>query len=80
MTCLLAYALLYPRGLCPRTTSSPSCRARFFEVSWGAIGRVLFLIVAAAFLTDTWLATADGVSRMHADIIYTRFHAPAAWR
>jgi len=24
-------------------------------VSWGPIGRVIFLIVAAAFLTDTWL-------------------------
>jgi hypothetical protein len=29
--------------------------------------------VAAAFLTDTWLATADGVSRMQADIVQTLF-------
>jgi hypothetical protein len=35
----------------------------------------VFLIVAAAFLTDTWLATADGVSRMQADIVQTLFPA-----
>jgi hypothetical protein len=48
-------------------------QARFFEVSWGAFGRLLFLLVAAAFLTDTWLATADAVSRIQADIVYTLF-------
>jgi hypothetical protein len=48
-------------------------QSRFFEVSWGPIGRVIFLLVAAAFLTDTWLATADGVSRMQADIVQTLF-------
>jgi hypothetical protein len=42
-------------------------------VSWGPVGRILFLIVAAAFLTDTWLATADAVSRIQADIVYTLF-------
>jgi hypothetical protein len=44
-------------------------QSRFFEVSWGTAGRILFLIVAAAFLTDTWLATADAVSRIWADIV-----------
>lgn len=73
MTCLLAYALLYPRGLLPEDYEIAVVQSTFFEVSWGPLGRVLFLIVAAAFLTDTWLATADGVSRMHADIIYTQF-------
>jgi hypothetical protein len=29
--------------------------------------------VAAAFLADTWLATADGVSRMQADIVTALF-------
>lgn len=78
MTCLLAYALLYPRGLIPDDYELAVVQSTFFEVSWGPIGRVLFLVVAAAFLTDTWLATADGVSRMQADLIYARF--PAARR
>jgi hypothetical protein len=69
MTCLLAYALLYPRGLLPDEYEIAVVQSAFFEVSWGPIGRILFLIVAAAFLTDTWLGTADGVSRMHADVI-----------
>ena len=73
MTCLLAYALLYPRGLLPEDYEIAVVQSAFFEVSWGPFGRVLFLIVAAAFLTDTWLATADGVSRMQADIIFTQF-------
>jgi Mn2+/Fe2+ NRAMP family transporter len=79
MTCLLAYALLYPRGLLPEDYELAVVQSTFFEVSWGPTGRVLFLIVAAAFLTDTWLATADGVSRMHADIIYSRFPSARRW-
>ena len=50
-------------------------QSRFFEVSWGPIGRIIFLVVAAAFLTDSWLATADGVSRMQADIVQTLYPA-----
>ncbi len=73
MTCLLAYALLFPKGLLPQEYELAVVQARFFEVSWGAFGRILFLIVAAAFLTDTWLATADAVSRIQADIVYTLF-------
>jgi hypothetical protein len=73
MTCLLAYALLFPKGLLPQDYELAVVQARFFEVSWGAFGRVLFLLVAAAFLTDTWLATADAVSRIQADIVYTVF-------
>lgn len=34
---------------------------------------MIFLLVAAAFLSDTWLATADAVSRIQADIVYTLF-------
>jgi hypothetical protein len=48
-------------------------QSRFFEVSWGTFGRVLFLVVAAAFLADTWLVTADAVSRTQADIVQTLF-------
>lgn len=73
MTCLLAYALLFPHGLLPQDYELAVVQARFFEVSWGAVGRVIFLLVAAAFLTDTWLVTADAVSRIQADILYTLF-------
>jgi Mn2+/Fe2+ NRAMP family transporter len=73
MTCLLAWALLFPHGLLPQDYDLAVVQARFFEASWGPLGRVIFLVVAAAFLTDTWLATADGVSRMQADIVQTLF-------
>ncbi len=73
MTCLLAYALLFPKGLLPQDYELAVVQSRFFEVSWGPVGRILFLIVAAAFLADTWLATADAVSRTQADIVYTLF-------
>jgi len=73
MTCLLAYALLFPTGLLPQDYELAVVQSRFFEVAWGPIGRVVFLLVAAAFLADTWLATADAVSRMQADIVHTLF-------
>jgi hypothetical protein len=73
MTCLLAYALLFPKGLLPEGYELAVVQSRFFEVSWGKLGTVFFLLVAAAFLSDTWLATADAVSRMQADIVYTFF-------
>jgi hypothetical protein len=73
MTCLLAWALLFPQGLLPEEYELAVVQSRFFEVSWGPVGRVIFLVVAAAFLADTWLATADGVSRMQADVVHTLF-------
>jgi hypothetical protein len=73
MTCLLAYALLFPKGLLPEGYELAVVQSQFFEASWGGIGRVLFLLVAAAFLADTWLATVDGVSRIQADIVQTLF-------
>lgn len=73
MTCLLAYALLYPKDLLPQEYELAVVQSQFFAVSWGEIGRLLFLIIAAAFLTDTWLATADAVSRIQADIVMTLF-------
>jgi len=73
MTCLLAYALLYPTGLFPQHYELAVVQSRFFEVSWGPVGRMLFLIVAAAFLSDTWLATVDAVSRIHTDCVYGFF-------
>jgi hypothetical protein len=73
LTCLLAYVLLYPKGLLPQNYEIAVVQSRFFEVSWGWWGRVLFLIVAAAFLSDTWLATVDAVSRIHTDCLYAFF-------
>ncbi|MCQ8105212.1 Nramp family divalent metal transporter [Methylomonas sp. SURF-2] len=75
MTCLLAYALLFPKGLLPREYELAVVQSQFFAVSWGEFGRLLFLVIAAAFLTDTWLATADAVSRIQADIVMTLFPA-----
>ncbi|NIM10018.1 MAG: hypothetical protein GTO53_13010, partial [Planctomycetales bacterium] len=73
LTCLLAYTLLFPKGLLPEGYDLAVVQSRFFEVSWGKVGTILFLLVAAAFLSDTWLATVDAVSRMHADCVYTVF-------
>ena len=78
LTCLLAYALLYPQGLLPQNYDIAVVQSRFFEASWGWWGKVLFLIIAAAFLSDTWLATVDAVSRSHTDCVYGFF--PAARR
>ncbi len=75
MTCLLAFALLYPKGLLPTEYQLAVVQSKFFEVSWGAIGKILFLIVAAAFLSDTWLATVDAVSRIHTDFFHNYFPA-----
>jgi hypothetical protein len=79
MMCLLAWALLYPKGLIPQEYEIAVVQAQFFEVSWGAFGKALFLVVAAAFLADTWLATADAVSRTQADIIHTLFPKARAY-
>ncbi len=73
LTCLLAYALLFPQGLLPQNYDIAVVQSRFFEASWGWWGRVLFLIIAAAFLSDTWLATVDAVSRIHTDCLHGFF-------
>lgn len=79
MMCLLAWALLYPKGLIPQEYEIAVVQAQFFEASWGVFGKALFLVVAAAFLADTWLATADAVSRTQADIIHTLFPKARAY-
>ncbi|HEY5594400.1 MAG TPA: Nramp family divalent metal transporter [Nitrospiria bacterium] len=75
MTCLLAYAFLYPEGIFPDQYQLAVVQSRFFEASWGVIGQILFLLVAAAFLCDTWLATVDAVSRTQSDFLMTYFPA-----
>lgn len=72
-TCLLAYALLYSRGILPEAYEIAIVQRAFSETGWGSFGRILFLGVAAAFLADAWVVTADGLSRMHADLLYHRF-------
>ncbi|MDH3444175.1 MAG: Nramp family divalent metal transporter [Deltaproteobacteria bacterium] len=73
MTCLLAYALLFPRGLIPEGWELAVVQSRFFEASWGLAGKIIFLIIAAAFLSDTWVVTVDAVSRIHTDFVYAFF-------
>ncbi len=73
LTCLLAFALLHPEGLLPEEYEIAVVQSHFFEVSWGRIGRILFLLVAAAFLSDTWFATVDAVSRIHTEVVRSLF-------
>jgi hypothetical protein len=68
LTCLLAFALLRPQGLLPDKYDIAVVQSEFFAASWGTPGRVLFLVVAGSFLADTWLATVDGVARIHLDV------------
>jgi hypothetical protein len=69
MTCLLSYALLFPEGLVPTEGQLVTVQARFFEASWGAWGKAAFLLIAAAFLADTWLGTVDAVAHTHTSMI-----------
>jgi hypothetical protein len=69
MTCFLAFAILLPQGIVPDQWSLAAEQARFFELAWGGVGRAVFLVVAAAFLCDTWLSTADAVARVHLEMI-----------
>lgn len=69
LTCFLAFAILLPQGIVPDQWSLAAEQARFFEVAWGDVGRALFLLIAAAFLCDTWLSTADAVARVHVEMI-----------
>ena len=52
LTCLLAYALLFLKGLLPQGYDIAVVQSRFFERA-GAAGKSFILIVAAAFLSDT---------------------------
>jgi len=69
MTCLLAFALLHPEGKIPEGFEIAVVQSEFFAVTWGDLGKVIFLFIAGAFLADTWLATVDCVSRIHIDAL-----------
>ncbi len=79
LTMLLAFALLHPKGLIPKGWEIAVVQSRFFEVSWGPIGRAIFLLVAAAFLADSWLGLVDAISRMHSDFFYAMFDWTRRW-
>ncbi len=84
MTCLFAYALLFPEGVLPEKYQLAVVQARFFEVQWGVWGRMLFLFVSAAFLADTWLTTIDAICRINTDMVRQLFpssrdKAPKYW-
>lgn len=69
MTCLLAYALLHGREeLLPKDWYLASVQARFFDFA-GRLGPPVFCVLAACFLCDTWLATADALGRANADFL-----------
>lgn len=69
LTTLLAFAILFPQGIFPTGWKITVVQAQFFESSLGFWGRILFLIVASAFMIDTWVGLVDGVARQFADFI-----------
>lgn len=69
LMCWLAWAILMPKGEVPGGWKLTVVQAQFFETTMGSFGRILFLIIGAAFLSDTWLGVADAASRMHADFV-----------
>ena len=76
ITTWLALALLAPKGIYPQGWKIAVVQSDFFYQWLGTIGKILFLIIAAAFLGDTWFAAADGASREFAD--FTRSHSSRA--
>ncbi len=72
ITTWLALSLLAPKGIYPAGWKIAVVQSEFFYQWLGAIGKVLFLVIAAAFLGDSWFAAADGASRKFAD--FTRSH------
>jgi len=73
LMCWLAWAILLPKGEVPSGWKLAVVQAQFFEVAMGPIGRIIFLLVAAAFLSDSWLGIVDSVSRMHSDFFHHFF-------
>lgn len=71
LTTLLAFAILFPQGVYPTGWKIIVVQAQFFESSLGHWGRILFLLVAAAFMIDTWVGLVDGVARQFADFVVT---------
>ncbi len=70
LTALLAFAILFPRGLYPTGWKITVVQAEFFRSSLGTAGGILFLIIASAFMIDTWVGLTDGVARQFADFTH----------
>jgi hypothetical protein len=84
MCCLLAFALLFPVGAIPEDNHPVEAQSAFFREAWGPVGSVLFLVLATAFLSDTWMTTIDAVSRVHTDVLNAyvppaRKRSPNTW-
>jgi hypothetical protein len=79
MCCLLAFALLFPEAKVPTDDNPVGVQAEFFSSARGPIGAVLFMVVATAFLSDTWMTTVDAVSRVHTDIVYAYVPRAKRW-
>lgn len=71
--CWLAWAILLPQSIYPEGWKIGVVQSEFFRLSMGAMGRILFLIISAAFLCDSWLGIADASARMHADFFKSTF-------
>lgn len=69
LTTLLAFAILYPKGIYPTGWKIAVVQAEFFRSSLGVIGGIIFLLVASAFMIDTWVGLVDGVARQFADFV-----------
>ncbi len=67
---LLAFAILYPQGIYPAGWKITVVQAEFFRTSFGSIGVTIFLIIASAFMIDTWVGLVDGVARQFADFVH----------
>ncbi len=79
LMCWLAWALLLPTGQLPTGWKIAVVQSTFFEAMMGPIGRAIFLLVAAAFLADSWLGATDGVARMHADYFFSNYKWARRW-
>ena len=69
--CWLAWALLMPQGIVPEGWEIAVVQSAFFEVSWGAIGKIIFLVIAAA-LPLRRLAAVHRRLRPHAGRLHLR--------
>lgn len=77
-SCLLAWVLLFPQQKIPTAQELVTFQADYFALSWGSMGHAMFLLVAAAFLADTWLATVDAVAHTHTEMTRIFFPRVAA--
>lgn len=76
---LLAWALLMPKGELPVGWRIAVVQAEFFRASMGVVGGLIFLFVAAMFLSDTWIGTVDATARMHSNFFFANFGWARRW-